>query len=143
MIVDQLSVFIENKLGTLAEVTGIMGVAGIDLRALSLADTAEFGVLRLIVNDPDKAFHMLKAAGYVVSITQALAVPIPDTPGGLAEALRILADERISVEYAYAFITRKLGNAYVILRVEDNERAQSALIAKGVKVPKDGNIFDQ
>lgn len=143
MIVDQISVFIENKLGTLAEVTGIMGEADIDLRALSLADTADFGVLRLIVDDPGKALGLLRAAGFVVSITQTLAVPIHDTPGGLARVLRILADEGISVEYSYAFITRKQGNAYVILRVEDNERAENLLIEKGVKVTKDGNIFDQ
>jgi hypothetical protein len=143
MIVDQISVFIENKLGTLAEVTGIMGEAGIDLRALSLADTADFGVLRLIVDAPGRALELLRAAGFVVSVTQALAVPIQDVPGGLARVLRILADSRISVEYSYAFITRKEGNAYVILRVEDNERARNVLIEKGINVTKDGNIFDQ
>ena len=143
MIVDQVSVFIENKLGALAEVTGIMGEAGIDLRALSLADTAEFGVLRLIVDEPARAFELLRAAGFVVSMTQALALPIHDAPGGLAGVLRILTDAKIIVEYAYAFITRKLGNAYVILRVEDNARAQEILAGHGVQIAKDGNIFDQ
>jgi hypothetical protein len=143
MIVDQVSVFIENKLGTLAEVTGIMGEAGIDLRALSLADTADFGVLRLIVDAPGKALELLKSAGFVVSKTQVLAVPIQDSPGGLAKVLRILADAKISVEYSYAFITRKQGNAYVILRVEDNARAHGALAEHGVKLPEGGNIFDQ
>jgi hypothetical protein len=142
MIVDQISVFIENKLGTLAEVTGIMGGAGIDLRALSLADTADFGVLRLIVNDPARALALLRDAGFVVSMTQALAVPISDAPGGLAKILRVLADEKISVEYAYAFITRKQGNAYVILRVEDNSRAVAILNAGGIQTDN-GNIFDQ
>ena len=143
MIVDQISIFIENKLGTLAEVTGIMGEAGIDLRALSLADTAEFGVLRVIVDDPYKALELLKAAGFVASVTQTLAVPITDSPGGLARVLRVLADANISVEYSYAFITRKEGNAYVILRVADNEQAQKALWENGVNAATDGNIFER
>jgi hypothetical protein len=143
MIVDQISIFIENKLGTLAEVTGIMGDAGIDLRALSLADTADFGVLRVIVDDPRKALELLRAAGFVVSMTQTLAVPITDTPGGLARVLRVLADEGISVEYSYAFITRKEGNAYVILRVADNAQAQKVLSEDGVNATTDGNIFER
>jgi hypothetical protein len=143
MIVDQISIFIENKLGTLAEVTGILGEAGIDLRALSLADTADFGVLRVIVDDPHKALELLRAAGFVVSMTQALAVPITDAPGGLARVLRVLADAGVSVEYSYAFITRKEGNAYVILRVADNEQAQQALWENGVNASTDGNIFER
>jgi hypothetical protein len=143
MIVDQISIFIENKLGTLAEVTGIMGDAGIDLRALSLADTADFGVLRVIVDDPHKALELLRAAGFVVSMTQTLAVPITDTPGGLAHILRILSDSGISVEYAYAFITRKTGSAYVILRVADNAQAQRVLSEEGVNAATDGNIFER
>jgi hypothetical protein len=143
MIVDQISIFIENKLGTLAEVTGIMGDAGIDLRALSLADTADFGVLRVIVDDPHKALELLRAAGFVVSMTQTLAVPITDSPGGLAHVLRILADAGVSVEYSYAFITRKEGNAYVILRVADNAQAQKVLSEEGVNATTDGNIFER
>jgi hypothetical protein len=141
MIVDQISIFIENKLGTLAEVTETMGEAGIDLRALSLADTADFGVLRVIADDPRKALELLRAAGFVVSVTQTLAVPIKDSPGGLARVLRILADAGISVEYSYAFITRKEGDAYVILRVADNARAQKALSEKGINA--DENIFER
>jgi hypothetical protein len=143
MIVDQISIFVENRLGTLAEVTEIMGGAGIDLRALSLADTADFGVLRVIVDDPHKALELLRAAGFVVSVTQTLAVPITDSPGGLARVLRVLADAGISVEYSYAFITRKEGDAYVILRVADNEHAQRALSENGVNAVTDGNIFER
>jgi hypothetical protein len=120
-----------------------MGDAGIDLRALSLADTADFGVLRVIVDDPHKALELLRAAGFVVSMTQTLAVPITDTPGGLAHVLRILADAGISVEYSYAFITRKAGNAYVILRVADNAQAQRVLSEEGVNAATDGNIFER
>jgi hypothetical protein len=143
MTVDQISVFVENKPGTLAELTGIVGDAGIDLRALSLADTADFGVLRLIVDDPGKALELLRAAGFMVSMTQVLAVPITDAPGGLAKVLRILADEKVNVEYSYAFITRKEGKAYVILRVENNELALEILTRKGIITAADGNIFEQ
>ena len=140
MIVDQISVFIENKIGTLAEVAEILGNAGIDLRALSLADTAEFGVLRLIVDDPNRAQSLLREAGFVVSVTQTLAVPIPDVPGGLAKVLKILTEEKVSVEYAYAFISRKQGSAYVILRVADNDLARDILIEHGIKMPAGGSI---
>lgn len=141
MIVDQISVFIENKLGTLAEVTEVIGAGGIDLRALSLADTAEFGVLRMIVSDPDRANRLLREAGFAVAVTKALAVSIPDVPGGLAKVLRILKDNRVTVEYAYASITRRENNAYVILRVGDNEQAQKLLAAHGVNMATDKNLF--
>ncbi|MCL2010331.1 MAG: acetolactate synthase [Synergistaceae bacterium] len=143
MIVDQISIFIENKLGALAEVTGVMGDAGIDLRALSLADTTEFGVLRLIVDDPKRAYSLLREGGFVVSMTQALTVPIDDVPGGLATALKVLTDENVSVEYAYAFISRRKGKAYVVLRVEDNEYAQGILVKHGIEMLAKGNILDE
>ncbi|MDR1651005.1 MAG: ACT domain-containing protein [Synergistaceae bacterium] len=143
MIVDQIAVYVENKLGTLAEVTEIMGDAGIDLRALSIADSSDFGVLRIIADDPARAHALLKEAGFVVSTTQVLAVPLADAPGSLAKVLRILAEKGISVEYAYAFITRKQGNAYVILRVADNVLARDVLAGGGVDAASDGNLFDQ
>lgn len=143
MTVEQISVFIENKPGTLAELTGILGDAGIDLRALSLADTTDFGVLRLIVDNPGKALELLRGAGFAVSAIQVMAVPINDSPGGLAHVLRILADENISVEYSYAFITRKHGKAYVILRVENNELVRSILTEKGIFTGESENIFDR
>jgi len=143
LIIDQISVFIENKIGALADVTGVMGDAGIDLRALSLADTSDFGVLRLIVADPNRAFSLLREAGFVVSMTKTLAVPINDVPGGLAKVLKILAEENVSVEYAYAFVSRRQGNAYVVLRVKDNDYAQNILVKHGVEMPAQGNIFDE
>ena len=143
MIVDQISVFIENKIGTLAEVTEVLGNAGIDLRALSLADTTEFGVLRLIVYDPDRALSLLREAGFAVSVTKTLAVPIHDVPGGLAKILKILTNEKVSVEYAYAFISRKQGSAYVVLRVDDFIQARNILIRHGIKMQEDGNITEE
>ncbi|MDR3279265.1 MAG: ACT domain-containing protein [Synergistaceae bacterium] len=143
MIVDQISVFIENRPGTLAEATAILGDAGIDMRALSIADTSDFGVLRVIVNDPKRALELLKKAGFVVSITPVLAVSLADTPGSLAKLLRILSDGSVSVEYAYAFITRKEGNAYVILRVENNDLAHDILAKEGINILLDGSIFGE
>ena len=143
MIIDQISVFIENKIGALADVTEVMGDAGIDLRALALADTSDFGVLRLIVADPSRALSLLREAGFVVSMTKVLAVPINDVPGGLARVLKILAGENVVVEYAYAFVSRRQGKAYVVLRVKDNDYAQDMLIKHGIEALAEGSAFDE
>lgn len=139
MLIHQISVFVENKSGTLSEITHILAREGIDIRALSIADTSDFGILRIIVNDPEQAVEALKKEGLTVSKTQVIAVCLEDNPGALDRILRILGDSSIGVEYAYAFITRKSGTAYVILRVEDNERAVQVLSAKGIGLlgPKD------
>ncbi|MDR1019165.1 MAG: ACT domain-containing protein [Synergistaceae bacterium] len=142
MTIDQISVFVENNLGRLAEVTRILGDAGVDLRAMSIADTTDFGILRLIVDDPARATDILRSAGCVVSVTQVLAISLADVPGSLARVLGILAGENISVEYAYAFITRKKDDAYVIFRVEDNERAVGVFAKHGVKTASSGELFD-
>ncbi|MDR3270620.1 MAG: acetolactate synthase [Peptococcaceae bacterium] len=142
MPIDQISVFVENNTGRLAEITEILGNAQIDLRALSIADTADFGILRLIVDDPQKTADILKEAGCVFSVTPVLAVSIEDTPGSLARRLRLLSDSGFSVEYAYAFITRKQNNAYVIFRVDDNDLAAAVLEQHGVKVAETADLFD-
>ncbi|MDR0826315.1 MAG: ACT domain-containing protein [Desulfovibrio sp.] len=141
MSMDQISVFVENSPGRLADITEILGTAGIDLRAVSIADTADFGVLRLISSEPQKAMELLRSKGCVVSVTPVLAVELADTPGSLAGVLRILADAGVSIEYLYAFITRKKGNAYVILRVEDNARAEKILADRGVKIADADEIY--
>jgi hypothetical protein len=142
MTIDQISVFLENKPGHLAEVTKIMGHAGIDLRAMSLADTADFGVLRLMVNDPEKTLELLRAAGCVVSVTQVLAVCIADKPGSLADVLSVLAEADVSVEYSYASITRKKENAYVILRVDDNDHALKVFAEHGITAASAEDLFN-
>ncbi|MDR3176299.1 MAG: ACT domain-containing protein [Desulfovibrio sp.] len=141
MSVDQISVFVENSPGRLAEVTEILGGAGIDLRAVSIADTADFGVLRIIAAEPLRAVELLRAANCVVSVTTVLAVALKDVPGSLAAVLRILADAGVSVEYLYAFITRKKGDAYVILRVEDNARTEKILSENGVRIVGGAEIY--
>ena len=141
MTIDQLSIFVENKPGRLAEITDILGNAGIDLRALSIADTKDFGILRVIVSDPARAQEVLRAASCVVSVTPVLAVAIEDAPGSLSRVLRVLADADMSIEYIYAFITRKKDGAYMIFRVEDNERAVRAFVAHGVKTADAAELY--
>ena len=127
MTVKQLSVFVENKQGRLSEITGILQGAGVDIRALSLADTTDFGILRLIVDKEEAAEAALRGAGFTVSLTPVIAAGIADRPGGLAEAMALLRDGGISVEYMYAFISRRKEMAYVILRVDDNGKAAELL----------------
>ena len=134
MIIKQISIFVENKPGRLAEITEAIAAAGIDIRALSIADTTDFGILRLIVDKPEAAVLALKEAGLTVSITNVIAVGIDDTPGAFSVPMRILADAGIDVEYMYAFITRNSEKAYVILRVADNDAAAKVLTEKGVEL---------
>ena len=141
MGIDQLSIFVENKPGKLVEVIEAIGAAGVDLRALSIADTADFGVLRVIVDKPDTAFRTLTDAGYVVKINQVLPVAIDDEPGALGKLLRVLSDAGISVEYVYAFVAHGENKAYVIVRVEDNEAAAAILTSAGIKVAGEADIY--
>ncbi len=134
MKVEQISVFLENKAGRLAEVANVLGKVGINIRALSLADTTDFGILRLIVNDREVAKKALKEAGFTVGITQVIAVEVEDKPGGLAKILKLLADEGINVEYMYAFVERSSGNAVLIFKFEDLDRAIDLLNSHGVRV---------
>ena len=134
MAMDQLSVFVENKQGRLAEITRILGNNGIDIRALSIADTKEFGILRLIVSEPKRGALVLKEEGFTVSLTKVICIGIEDQPGGLANAMEVLRDNAISVEYMYAYISRSDTNAYVILRVADNEKAIRILDSHGFAI---------
>lgn len=123
MHVEQISIFIENKFGRLAEVTRILGDAGVNIRTLSLADTSDFGILRLIVNDTEKARTVLKERGFTVSKTEVVAVEIPDRPGGLADILQVLDADGINVEYMYAFVERCGENAVMIFRFDETDKA--------------------
>ncbi|MDR1691736.1 MAG: hypothetical protein LBR72_00105 [Oscillospiraceae bacterium] len=129
MVIEQISVFVENKQGALSEVLEVLAEGKIDLRAISIADTSDFGILRMIVPDPDKTLALLKAKGITASKTEVTGCKLPDEPGALYRVLKTL--EGISVEYIYAFLTRRDEDAYVIIRVEDNERAQEVLRAAG------------
>lgn len=135
MAIQQLSIFVENKSGALADITGILADNSIDLRALSIAETQDFGILRLIVNDTSKAAKALRDKNCVVNITEICAVAVPDVPGGLASVLRILADADIVVEYTYAFISNSKKDAYVVLRINDHDlvTAEKLFAEKGIR----------
>ena len=143
MKVKQISVFLENKSGRLAEVTKVLGSNAINIRALSIADTTDFGILRLIVNKPSLANDILKAEGFMVSETEVIAVEIPDKPGGLAGVLARLGNAGINIEYLYAFIGRSSGNALVVFRVENCDGAISALQQNGIKVLSGEEVYSQ
>ena len=134
MHVEQISIFIENKFGRLAEVTRVLGDAGVNIRTLSLADTSDFGILRLIVNDTEKAKTVLKERGFTVNKTEVVAVEIPDRPGGLADILQTLDADGINVEYMYAFVERCGENAVMIFRFDETQKAIASLSGKGFQV---------
>ncbi len=132
MLVKQLSVFVENKPGGLAPVVEVLGKNNIDISALSLADTLEYGVLRLIVNDPDRAASILREIGVVVKITDVLAVAMDDTPGGLSRILEIFVGNNINVDYMYAFVGSVTNKALMVVKVSDAELASQALAKEGI-----------
>ena len=134
MYLKQLSVFMENKDGKLSEIIDLLSKNDINLHALSIADTTDFGILRLIVDDPQKAAEALKADGFVVKISDVLAVGMEDKPGSLAKLLQIISSAGIGVEYMYAFVSRVQGKALMVVRVNDNEKAVEALRAQGVEL---------
>jgi hypothetical protein len=141
MKVEQISIFLENKPGALAEVTRILGEAGVNIRALSLADTKDFGILRLIVNDNEKAREALGPKGFTVRKTEVVAVEVPDRPGGLAEIIRILAEAGINVEYLYAFVQQSGENAIIIFRFDETDRAIAVLSEKKVRILEGKKVY--
>lgn len=134
MKINQISVFLENKIGRLAEVTKVLGSKGINIRALSIADTAEFGILRMIVSQPEEAYSILEKSGFTVSKTEVIVVEVMDRPGGLAEVLEILAKACLNVEYLYAFVAPKGKNALVVLKIEKLTEAVELLRREKVKI---------
>jgi len=134
MKVEQISIFIENKSGRLAEVTHALGDAGVNILALSLADTNDFGILRLIVDQTDLARTTLKQKGFTVNKTDVVAVEVPDRPSGLYSILTILDQGQVNVEYMYAFVERQGGNAVIIFRFDNTEEAIQVLLRSGVNV---------
>ena len=142
MLIKQISVFVENKEGRLAEITETIAKAGIDIRALSIADTTDFGILRLIVDKPHETEKVLRDSGFTVSVTSVIAVGIDDVPGGFAKPMRVLANAHIDVEYMYAFISRDTKKAYVILRVNDNATATKVLEEAGIVLLDENGFHD-
>ena len=140
MAIKQLTVFVENKQGTVVSITNTLSKHNINLRALSIAETQDFGILRLIVNDEATAEKILLDEGYLIKITDVVGVKISDEPGKLSEALRVLDDQDINMEYLYAFMARTEKHAYVVIRVEDNDAAESALTNAGFKLVTEADV---
>jgi len=134
MAIKQLSVFVENKQGKLVEITKMLAEGGINMRALSIAETRDFGILRLIVNDTEKACLILTEGGVVVKVTEVVAAELPHRPGSLNATLEVLDKAGINVEYLYAFLAKSDIGAYVVLRVADNEAAEKALSDAGYTI---------
>lgn len=134
MIVEQISVFLENKAGRLVEVTEALAQANINIRALSLADTSDFGILRLIVDDTEKAKGILREKGLTVGRTNVVAVEVADRPGGLDHTLRVLSEAGINVEYMYAFVQKDAANATLIFRFDRTEQALEVLQNNGIPI---------
>ena len=140
MAIKQLTVFVPNRKGTMVAVTDILAKNNINIRALSIAETEDFGILRLIVNDLDKAVEVLSDNDYLIKVVDIVGVKIGDEPGKLTAALDVLDKKDINVEYLYAFMARTEKHAYVVLRVENNEMAESALTDAGFKLITEADI---
>ena len=142
MRVSQISVFLENRTGRLAEVTGILSDANINIRALAVADTSDFGILRLIVDNNDKAEKVLKDSGFSVGKTNVIAIEVEDRPGGLHRILSLLTGAGINVEYMYSMVTRRNDNAVMIFRFDNTDNALKMLEAKGIPVINGSKVHD-
>lgn len=132
MTIQQISVFLENRAGQLAEITAILADNKVDLRAIHIAETTDYGVLRLITADPQKASSLLLEQGFILSMTPVMAVAVPDEPGGLARLLAIFARAEMDIEYMYSVFGRKDGMAYMIFRVSDTQRLEKILADNGI-----------
>ncbi len=140
MSLKQLTIFVENKQGALVSITETLAAHDINIRALSIADTQEFGILRLIVNDNEKALKTLSDEGYLIKTTEVVGVKIGDQPGKLSKALDVLDKNHINMEYLYAFMSRTEKHAYVVLRVENNELAEKVLEDAGFHIITDADV---
>lgn len=140
MAIKQLTVFVQNQKGTVVTVTDILSKSNVNIRALSIAETEDFGILRLIVNDEKTAEKVLLENGYLIKTIDVIGVKIGDAPGKLTSALKVLDEANINIEYMYAFMARTEKHAYVVLRVEENEEAEAALINAGFKLINNADI---
>ena len=133
MSVHQISVFLENRAGQLAEITGILAENAVDLRAISIAETSDYGILRMIVDDAEKTTGILLSHGYILSMTPVTVVAVPNTPGGLAPVLALLAEGNIDIEYMYSLFARQGDQAYMVFRISDEEQFCALLKSNGIE----------
>lgn len=142
MQVEQISVFLENKTGRLAEVTRCLAVANVNIRALSLADTSDFGILRLIVNDPAKAKNALRESGFTVGVNTVVAVEVPDHPGGLDKILTLLEESEVNVEYMYAYVRPLSSQAVLIFRFDKTDEALELMRKNNIVTIRGETIYN-
>lgn len=141
MIIQQLSIFLENKTGRLTEVTHVLGQAGINLSAFSMAESSDFGIMRVILSDPEKAQHLLTEKGFTVTLSDVVCLRVPNTPGTLSQALLVLSEAGVSIEYMYAF-ARKDDAALVVIRANDTQRCIDALQSSNLNLVKASEMYD-
>jgi len=141
MSIKQLAVFVENHPGTLAEITDLLAQANVDTRALSISETPDFGILRMITPDIDAAKKALSENSCVCSLNDVVGVEIPDSPGGISGVIRLLSDNEINIEYLYAFVGTDDGNACVVIRVADNAKAEELLTKNGYRILTDEDVL--
>ncbi len=134
MAIKQLSVFVENKKGSLHEITDTLAKAGINLRSMCIADTSNFGIVRIIADNPDKAKELLDKAGHAANVREINAFAVPDAPGGLAKVLSLLEGSGVNIEYMYALITSEIGKAYSVMRTDDTEQTDKILSENGIEL---------
>ena len=142
MVVKQVSVFLENKSGRIYEVCKLLGEHNINIRAISIADSADFGILRMIVNDPDKAKDVLRENRHTVSITPVIAVKVPDKPGGLSEILKVLSEYNVNVEYVYGFFEKSGENAIIIFRVDEINKTLEIFEKFNISVLESSEVYN-
>lgn len=140
-MIKQISVFLENKTGELGGIVKFMAENNINLRALSIADTEDFGILRIITDSPEENLEKIKAEGYSAKLTDVLAVEIDDTPGSFAKIVEILSKANISIEYTYAFLSHKKDRACMIIRADDSAAAKGLLVESGITVSGQNDLF--
>lgn len=134
MLIKQISIFIPNKKGSLSELTNILVAHEIDIRAIAVFDTTEFGILRIVVDNPDKTVEVLREEGIIAKVTEVLAVEPEDKPGALSEIFEILRDNDLNIEYIYSFVMRKTEMPYIVLKLDNQERGAEVLAANGINV---------
>lgn len=140
MGIKQLSVFLENKKGTLHEVTDLLANAGIDLRSMCIADTSEYGIVRMITTEPERAKALLEDAGHTANLRTVTAFAVPDQPGGLSAALCVLEKNGVNIEYLYALVTTDESKAFTVMRTDDRARAEEILLAAGIELLDEAHI---
>jgi len=142
MTVKQISVFLENKKGRLVQVTHVLSQNNVDISAISIAETTNFGIIRMIVNNPQLAVEALKKAGFTVNTADVLAVEVPDCPGGLHQVLEILSHHQISIEYLYSFVRRPSQKALILFKLDNTDRAIKVLTEKKINILSSQEVYE-